>query len=179
MELSLVLKFVHVTSALVWLGGGLAFAMLGTYFERRGDMRTGVSVVTFVSVLGPVLFLPASVLTLMSGTMLFVLDGTQWTAWTVLSLPLVATAFGLGAGVIRPTGERIALLLEAGHEGIAIDMTRRLLRVARLESAIMLAIIVLMVARPGWSDHDILAPTGALVILAVLTYAMRRRPVTI
>lgn len=179
MELSLALKFVHVISALVWLGGGFGFAMLGTYFERRGDLRTGVSVVTIVAVLGPVLFLPASVLALMSGAMLFVLGGTPWTAWTILSLPLVATAFGLGAGVVRPTGERIALLQEAGHEGIAIDMTRRLLRVARLESAIMLAIVILMVARPDWGDNDVLAPTGALVALATMTFFMRRRPLTI
>ena len=179
MELSLALKFVHVFSALVWIAGSFAFALVGTWFERRGDLRTGVSAVTLVAVLGPVLFLPASVLALMSGTMLFVLAAGPWTAWTILSLPLVATAFGLGAGVIRPTGERIALLQEAGHEGIAIDMTRRLLRVARLESAIMLAVVVLMVARPGWSDHDILAPTGALVVLAAMTFFMRRRPLTI
>lgn len=179
MELSATLEFVHVISALVWLGGGLAFAALGTFYERRGDLRTGVVVVTMIAVLGPVVFLPASVLALLSGAMLFVLGGAPWTAWTVLALPLVATAFGLGAGVIRPTGERIALLQEAGHDGIAIDMTRRLLRVARLESAIMLAIIVLMVARPDWRDHDVLAPTGALVALAALTFFLRRRPLTI
>lgn len=179
MELYLVLKFVHVFSALVWLGGVFAFAALGTFYERRGDLRTGVSVVTFVAVLGPVIFLPASVLALVSGVMLLVLSGVAWTAWTILSLPLVATALGLGAGVIRPTGERIAVLQEAGHEGIAIDMTRRLLRVARLESAIMLAIVVLMVAKPGWSEHDILAPTGAFVILATVTFFLRRGPLTI
>lgn len=179
MELSLLLKFVHVSSALVWFGGGLALATIGTFCERRGDIRTGVSVVTLIAILGPALFLPASVLALMSGTMMFVLDGVPWTAWTILSLPLVATAFGLGAGVVRPTGERIALLQEAGHDGIAIDMTRRLLRVARFESAIMLAVVVLMVARPDWGDNDILAPTGALVALATLTFLMRRRPLTI
>lgn len=179
MELSLALKFVHVISALVWFGGGLGLAVLGTFYERRGDLRTGVAVVTVVAVLGPVVFLPASVLALMSGAMLFVIGGLPWTAWTILSLPLVAAAFGLGAGVVRPTGERIALLQEAGHEGIAIDMTRRVLRVARLETVLLVAIIVLMVARPGWGEHDILAPTGALVILATMTYFMRRRPLTI
>jgi uncharacterized membrane protein len=179
MELSLALRFIHVLSALVWFGGGLSLALLGTFYERRGDLRTGVAVVTVIAVLGPAVFLPASVLTLMSGAMLFVIDGLPWTAWTILSLPLVAAAFGLGAGVVRPTGERIALLQEAGHEGIAIDMTRRVLRVARLETALLIAIIVLMVARPDWGDHDILAPTGAFVILAALTFFMRRRPLTI
>lgn len=179
MDLSLALKFVHVISALVWFGGGFALAVLGTFYERRGDLRTGVAVVTVIAVLGPVVFLPAAVLALMSGAMLFVIGGLPWTAWTILSLPLVAAAFGLGAGVVRPTGERIALLQEAGHDGIAIDMTRRVLRVARLESALLIAIIVLMVARPDWGDHDILAPTGALVILATMTFFMRRRPLTI
>lgn len=177
MDLFIALKLVHVTAAAVWFGGGICLALFATIAECRGNVRRSLSIVTLVAAFDPVLFTPAAILTLMSGAVLFVTGPMPWTAWSVLALPLVAMAFSLGAGVVKPTAERIAILHEDGHDGIASDMTRRLLRVARLESAIMLAVIALMVARPDWRGLGVLTPIAAFLALAGATFLMRRRPV--
>lgn len=176
MDYLIVLKLVHVTAAAVWFGGGIFLALVGTVCERRGNLRTGLPAVSLIAMLDPVLLTPASVLTLMSGAILFVTGSLAWEAWSVLALPLVAVAFSLGVGLVRPTAERIAMLHEDGHDGIAIDMTRRVLRLARLESAIMFAIVVLMLRRPDWTELGLLAPLAAFIALAAVTYLLRRRP---
>lgn len=178
MDLYFLLKFGHVMAAVAWVGAGLGFTILGTILERRGDMRMALSMVRMMAVLGPGFFMPASLLTLLSGLMLFFLGMLPWTGWPVMALLLVAAAFGLGVGVVKPAGEKIAALVADGQEGRAIYLTRRLLRVARFEAAIMMAIVALMVMQPTWADMAVLLPLALLVILAGFGLLIRPARVT-
>ena len=69
------LLFVHVAAVIVWLGTGTALAFIAIYAERSRDRALGEQLGTLAAWLGPRVFAPASLGTLVAGILL-VLDGS-------------------------------------------------------------------------------------------------------
>ncbi len=179
MQIYLALKFVHVMAAVAWVGGGLCFSIFGTILESRRDWRSLLSFMRLLGAHGHAVFMPAAILTLVSGVGLFSIGAMAWSAWSILAIALLGMAFGLCTNIMKTAADRVVYLMEVGREAHALSEARRLLRQARFECATMMAIIALMVMKPGWNDLAVLASIGALLCFAALAFLVRRRPAAI
>ncbi|QYK43245.1 MAG: DUF2269 family protein [Paracoccaceae bacterium] len=178
MDLYTGLKFMHVLCAVVWLGGGFAFILLGSVLVARasGDAAHGslTALIRHTAFIGPRLFMPASLLTLLTGISLVFAGGLGWPAWIVLGLAGIAFTAVLGAVAIGPEAERLAA------QGPSVDLAgaQRLMRLGRFDYVVQFAIVFLMVAKPGWGDQAVLGGV-ALAVLVGAVLCLRpaqRRP---
>lgn len=171
------LKFAHVVSAIVWLGGGFAMVLLATLFARRPDPTDLLGVIRQIAYLGPRLFMPVSILTLVTGLAATHVGGFGWPAWVVLGLLGIAVTSLLGALKLGPTCEKAILLSETkGIQAAKVEM-QKLLPFARFDYAMQFAIVFLMVTKPDWQDVPVLAGlalTTCLALLAAFQPAPRR-----
>lgn len=175
MDILSFVKFVHVAAAVVWVGGGLAFVVLGNLLMARGDRKGALQVVALTGPLGAVWFLPASLITLVSGLSLFFLGGWAIDGWSALALLLVAVVFGIGITVAKPVGEKVAALMAEGRESEAMGEAMKLLHLSRFDAACMVAIVALMVLKPSFGDIAVLATVaGAVVVVGFLNFTARR-----
>jgi uncharacterized membrane protein len=179
MNTYLALKFVHVTAAIAWAGGGLYFSAFGTMLESRGDSRSLVSLMRLLGTQGPAVFMPAALVTVISGVALLTLGSVEWPAWSILGIALMAMAFGLCAHIVNAAGDRVVYLMNVGREAQAAVAARHLLRLSRFECATMMAIVALMVMKPGWDDLATLGVIVALPAFAALAFLVRTRLTTI
>jgi len=135
------LVFLHVLSAMVWVGGLVALIAFGTYVIRTGE---DVAVARFISslrVVGPLVLSPAAGLVLVLGIWM-VVDDDAWSfgqTWIWLSLALVAAAILVGAVFLSRTTLAAERAAKAGDQVGA----RQLLR--RWSWGIMLILLLLVV----------------------------------
>ncbi len=156
------LLFVHVAAVIVWLGTGTALAFIAIYAERSRERALGERLGTPAAWLGPRVFAPASLGTLVAGILL-VLDGS-WTfhrLWIEFGLAAFAVSFILNVGVRFPLLRRL--------EGGTLDPMRgvRLLGLlARAELAVLYLAVADMLAKPTGADTGTLI--GGAVILGLV-----------
>ena len=176
MELYLLLKFVHVVGAILWVGGASILTLLVVILDRRGDDQATLTGVSYVALLGNKVFAPMGMVVILLGLILAWLGGYGFTAWTVLSAAIVACTFLLGAMVLGPTCERtVRIWQDTGDHELCIGMGRRVLRLVKLDIAGQFAIISLMVLKPGWTDPLLIVP--ALILAAGALAYQRSAPV--
>jgi uncharacterized membrane protein len=169
-QLLLLLKFVHVMGAIVWVGGASILTLLCVILDRRGDDQTTLTGVSYVALLGNRVFVPIGLATIITGLILAWLAGYGFAAWTVLATLIVVCTFLLGGIVLGPTCEKaIKLWQENGDASAAIGTARSVLRLVKLDLGGQFAIISLMVLKPGWVDPLLLVPT-AILALGALAY---------
>ncbi|HTV70682.1 MAG TPA: DUF2269 family protein [Rhizobiaceae bacterium] len=163
-----IVKFAHVFAAILWLGGGFTILIMGALAERSGPDAMLANLKT-TNALGLLLFMPASLATLITGLVM----ATVWTGfsdlWIIIGMAGAAWTFVTGAFFIKPVGEKIQALVETeGMSPAVLEMGRRLTRVARFDYAVMVVIIADMVMKPGWGDYAILGAMAAWLILAAV-----------
>lgn len=169
MEAYSVLKLVHVLSAIVWVGGGFVLVLLGIVARRAQSEADLMAVLRQVGFVGPRLFLPASLATLVSGLATVLAGGIAWEAWLVLGLAGTFATAVFGHFVLRPRAERAMAFLPDRHrrrEGI--EASAELFALARIDYALLFSVVALMVLKPGWDDIAILGVLAATVAAAAL-----------
>ncbi|MCU0911757.1 MAG: DUF2269 domain-containing protein [Rhodobacteraceae bacterium] len=175
-------KTLHVAAAIVWIGGGVTLAVGGAVARRSGSAAQFVAVGRLVALLGPRVFLPASIATLVFGLLMVWTGGLAWDAWLVLGLAgAVATAL-FGTFVLKPRAEAIGIVAGVPHRREdAVRLTADLLRLASVDYVILFTVVTLMVVKPGWSDTGLLAGMAALAgaSAAVLLALQSRRPAAV
>ena len=168
MELYPVLKLLHVASAIVWVGGGFTMVLLGLAARRARNEAELMNVMRQVSVIGPRLFLPASLATLAFGVGCVVAGGLAWEAWLVLGLGGTLATAAFGYLVLRPRAEHVlAFLPDPGRRRDAIRTASELLSLARIDYALLFSVVALMVLKPGWGDIAVLGLLGSGVACIV------------
>lgn len=168
MDITLLLKFVHVTAAILWIGGGFTLLLTGMLRLGKASADELLGLIRTVAFLGPRLFMPVSLVTLASGVTLLVLAGWGWQAFTVLGLAGVVFTALFGMLIIGPSAERAVNLAETRGAPAALPELRRIFRLAKLDYAVQFAIVFLMVVKPGWGEVAVLAGLGAVLVLAAL-----------
>jgi uncharacterized membrane protein len=163
MDWYLVVRFIHIVAAMAWLGGALAMLVASALAARDPDFGARLRFMAMVNALGLPFFVPASMTVLVSGVVMAALWTGFSQAWLVLALAGIAVSIGIGVGFIKPVGERISAraTVEGASPAVRADIDL-MTRVTRFDYAIMLAIVALMVFKPGWQD------TATLFALAVL-----------
>ena len=146
------LQFLHVASAIVWLGSGVGLVALMSAMTRAGDRATLMVTNRHIEALGPRLFGTAAMATLIFGILTVVVgDGVSFgDTWIVIGLVGVAISLVI-VGLMAPVGKRLAAAVET-HGVDHADVTAAL-RQARLYNAVDLVVLFVvvwaMVVKPG------------------------------
>lgn len=168
MDFVSLLKFVHVCAAVLWVGGGITMVMGGLLLARSRSPDDQMAHIRTVALLGPRLFMPASLMTLLSGLSLQFTAGWGWQPFTVLGLIGVVFTATFGATILGPSCERAAKMAQSWGAASTLPMLRRIYRLAGLDYAVQISVVFLMVTKPAWQDLAILVGLGAVIALAAL-----------
>jgi uncharacterized membrane protein len=172
-----IVKFLHITAAIVWLGGGFLIIIMGIRAQRSGDPQQLMYHLRNTAALGAILFMPASMLTLVFGLILSWL----WTGfsdlWIIIGLVGAGMTFLTGALLIKPIGDRIAVMMEKDGITPAVQLEgNKLLRIAKFDYTVMFVVIADMVLKPSESDPAILGAMAAIIVVGALMFLVPWRP---
>ena len=169
MDLYLLLKLVHILGAIFWVGGASILTLLVLILDRRGDDQATMTGVSYVALFGNRVFLPLSLLVILTGLVLAWMGAWGFAAWTVLATVIVVCTAVLGGAVLGPTCERtVKTWAETGDTTASVSMGRQVLRLVKLDLAGQFAIISLMVLKPSWTDLHLLVPAAILALGVIL-----------
>lgn len=161
-----IVKFLHVVSAILWVGGGFVLFLLGVLAERAGNIEDKLQAMRASGQLGGRFFAPMSMLTLIFGLVMCGFWVGFAELWIVIGLVGYATTFSIGMLIFKPTGERMgAMVAEQGVTPAVLAIGQRMMRWARLDYAVMLVIIADMVLKPTLHDIGILAGMAMVIAL--------------
>jgi uncharacterized membrane protein len=104
-------KFLHVASAVIWVGGALIMVILGARADRARDDAEIVHIVRLVAWSAERIYVPSSVATLVFGLIAAFLGNLWGSLWVILGLIGVASTIALGVVVLTPRAKRV----EAGY----------------------------------------------------------------
>jgi uncharacterized membrane protein len=144
-------KVVHVGLAVFWVGGGLTLTVLALWAERKSDPAEMAVIARQAAFVGERFFAPAGLLVLGMGIGMVVNLGLDWGKfWIVAGLVGYAITFLTGLLFLGPQAKRIGQLLETSGPAAAETQAaiRRILRVARVDEAVLLLVVADMVLKP-------------------------------
>jgi len=143
--------FVHITAAIVWIGGATAAQVFAFLAKRSGDPARTAATGRDISFVGLNVFLPSSIVVFVSGALLTEDGNWDWSepfiifgvvAWAVVTL----IGFGYVLRQMRKAGAQIAA------EGPSPALVRRingLVLLARVLILVLFVIVFAMVVKPG------------------------------
>ncbi len=146
-----VAKFLHVTLAMVWIGGAIMVQLLarsarastvpGRLAELSADLEN----------VGKKVFTPVTILVLVLG--IYLVEEGDWgfgSLWVSLAMLGVLVSTVNGAGYLGPQSARLTRMIEAQGDTPAVrEKMATILRVARMEIALLVFIVFLMVTKLG------------------------------
>jgi hypothetical protein len=145
-----IFKFLHVLSAMVWVGGGVMMQALAAR-SFKGAPEDSLQFAQQAAWVGNRVFMPASFATVIFGLGLVGIGHYQWKLWLVLGLiGFVITAVN-GAAVLGRIGKKLGQLAsERGPSDPVVQYTARRLRMAMAFDLIVILLVVFdMVTKPG------------------------------
>ncbi len=162
----LILKFLHVSSAVIWIGGAFIMVTLAVRAARSNDDKVIVDVVRQVAWSADHVYVPASISTLVLGLIL-AWYGALWAElWVILGLVGVASTVGLGVLVLTPRAKQVdAGFTVRGASPDVVATCREILTIAKFDLVLLFTVVADMVVKPELSDWPVLA-LMALAILA-------------
>ena len=172
-----VLLFLHVATAIVWLGSGFFLQMLVWRAGALDDRPLLQGVANNSGWMAQRIFIPASLAVLVFGILLTI-EG-PWSfgdLWIVLGLAGYAFSFLVGIGFIEPEGKRIAAAMAAGDQGRAAFHIGRINTVSRIELVVLYLVVAVMALKPDGDDTATLVLCAALLLGALAYWAPKLRP---
>jgi len=145
------LVFVHVVSAILWVGGAV-FAQAFAYTVLRGGDVTELPLLgRRFERIGNLLFMPAALLILLSGAAMTLQAWAFDQLWIALALVLWVVSAVAGAAYVAPRIKRAGELFrtEGAESAVARREISRVFLVSRLELVSFAVIVALMVWKPG------------------------------
>jgi predicted integral membrane protein DUF2269 len=147
-------KWIHVSVAVFWVGGGVLLTILGLKAEMSTDPNEIVTLARWAGWVGERLFAPASGVVLAMGIAMLIHGGDPIIAWgkvwVIVGLIGFAVSTVIGIGVLSPQAKRIAALSD--EKGPTAPETlaavRRILLISRFDVAILLIVVADMLTKP-------------------------------
>lgn len=147
------LKWVHIMAAIVWVGGGIFIQVYTSRLRRAGETDRLAAFARDVEKLGNGLFLPASIVVLLMGiAMTWYAPFIEWNdTWILLGLLGIVSTALFGALFLGPEAGRLGTLAqERGADDPEVQARiARLFFVSRIDLAVIVFVIVVMVFKPG------------------------------
>ena len=144
-------KAIHVTFAVIWVGGGFAIMVNAIRAQRTWDPKQVVTVAQQAAFLGEKVFAPAGLVVFLMGIAMMVNTNWGWGHfWVIVGLLGYATTFSLGIGVLSPLAKRIEhSAVENGPEHPeTLALIDRIMLIGRFDMGILLIVILDMVTKP-------------------------------
>ena len=146
-------KAIHVTFAVIWIGGGVLLVINAIRAQREDDPARIVSLAQQAAFAGEKIFAPAGFVVLLMGIAMMINTNWGWSRfWIVAGLIGYAATFVTGVAVLSPLAKRIDASAKAnGPEHPAtLALIDRILLIARVDVTVLLLVILDMVIKP-WS----------------------------
>jgi uncharacterized membrane protein len=148
------LKFVHVLSAVVWVGGACTVQVYAFLATRTNDPLKIASFAGDTEFVGMRIFQPSSLNLLVSGIFTIHDSVAAWSysqGWVQFGLVVIALSILVGAGFLGPEAGRIGKATERdGVESPEVQARiRRIFLVSRIELVLLLVVVFDMVVKPG------------------------------
>jgi uncharacterized membrane protein len=161
--------FVHITAAVIWLGGAFTFQMYGAVVRRGGDPGEIALFAGRAGHLSERMFVPASLTVILAGIALMINGNWDWgQLWVIFALVTFAASFLTGVLVISPMAKRIPVVGPTTPEGQAL--IERLFTILRIDLCFMYAIVFAMVVKPTTDDGWIVAIGAALLVVLTVVF---------
>jgi uncharacterized membrane protein len=146
------LLFVHVLTAVVWVGGALSLQVLAIRAERSADGGRVANFATEAEWVGSRVFLPSSIVLLLAGIGL-TLEG-DWgftTPWVLFCLIAYGLSALTGSLFLGPESGRIGkMIADVGpQDPDVLARIKRIFLVSRIELVVLLFIVFDMTVKPG------------------------------
>jgi len=151
----LTFKSLHVGFAVIWVGGGALFMILGLRAEFLDDPQEKLAVVRQAAAVSEKVFIPSSLIVLVMGIAMMlngfgklIWDWEQF--WVVFGLLGFLATFTIGIALLSPQVKKLKTAMET-HGPNAPDTQAaisRLLLIQRADMAVLLLVIVDMTAKP-------------------------------
>jgi uncharacterized membrane protein len=174
-------KFLHVASAVIWIGGAFIMIMLGVKAERSKSDTELVGVVRQVAWAGERIYVPASISTLVFGLIVAWLGALWSDLWVILGLVGVAITIGMGILVLTPRAKKAEAGYAAGGVTPAVvAISREILTLAKFDAVLLFTVVADMVMKPGTDDWILLVVMAVVLVAAAaiwLTPVFRKAPV--
>jgi len=146
------LKFLHVLSAITWVGGNIYAQVLATKVIREGEPVHLARLAKDLGDLGNRLLLPAAVSVLVFGVWLVAASALNFTdTFVLIGLLGIAITIVTGAVFIGPEGGRVGALA-AERDPADPEIQRRIRRVvaiSRIDLVVLVLVVADMVFKPG------------------------------
>ena len=143
------LLFVHILSAIVWVGGAMFSEALVAMSRRKGE-RKYVATWTAVADAGARVYPVATVLLIGTAIAMVVQRWSFGTMWIDVALGLFFVTFVLGIAYFSPRGKRISQAFDAGEEvSSLVGRIRTVRTIQRIDLLVLTAILILMVYKPS------------------------------
>lgn len=144
------LKFLHVTSVVLWIGGVTALWMTTLRIARAGDYPTVTRLLPVGMTYGQRVVGPASGIVLITGVWMAIIGHLFSTPWVGIGMTGILLHFILGATVVRRNWMRLGQLISApGHDDALIAAaTTRVATWSWIYLLIMITVIAFMVLKP-------------------------------
>jgi uncharacterized membrane protein len=145
------LLYVHIISAVIWVGGAFAIQALAVLASRSGDPSELPRLGRNLEIVGARVFAPAAVVLFLAGAVMTIQKWTFGETWIAVSVGLWILSALAGAIYLGPRAKRVSALFDAeGPSSVAArQLIGRLFLVTRLELVSFAVIIGLMVFKPG------------------------------
>lgn len=144
-------KAIHVTFALLWVGGGLTLTILALVAERTGDAQEIATVAKQAAFVGERVFAPSGLVVFTMGIAMMINTDFGWgSTWVIVGLIGYATTFVTGVAVLSPLAKRIAALAaERGPtDPETVALIKRILLIVRFDVALLLVVVLDMITKP-------------------------------
>jgi uncharacterized membrane protein len=170
-----IVKFLHVSAAVIWIGGALIMVLLGAKADRAKNDAEIVGVVRQVAWAADRIYVPASLATLVFGVVAAWLGSLWASLWVNLGFVGIVSTIALGVLVLTPRAKKVAA--EDGVTPKAVALSREILTIAKFDVTVLFVVIADMVLKPDFSDWGWLVAFAAVIVVAAafwLTPVLRK-----
>lgn len=146
-----VLNFLHVAAAVSWVGGGLALTLLAQQVRSNGTAEEMAALMGRIERFGKTFFAPLSVVVLVMGIGMAMIGDIMSAPWVSIGFLGIFASAGIGMGYLTPRGGQLKALIErhgVNHPEV-VRLGDRMLLVSRIDLAILMLVIAVMVFKPG------------------------------
>ena len=150
-DLYTTMKFIHVLSAIAWVGGGIMLDMMISQARRAGSEAEMVALLTKTERYGKTFFSPAAVIVLIAGIVMASIGGIMAAPWVSFGFLGVFISAGLGIGSLGPKSGEVRRMIEArglNDPGVQA-LGSRLTMVSRIDLLVLTLVVAAMVFKPG------------------------------